>query len=178
MTTDYDLLAIGGGSGGIATANRAASYDARCAVIEHDRMGGTCVNRGCVPKKMMWYAASLAHAQHDASGYGFDAEARGFDWNALVHRREAHISNINDYYDRSLASAGVVSEQGRASLVDAHTVSIDQRRVTAERIVLAPGGEPVVPAIRTCGIRARSSTIACPSASMPRNSGKEANFLS
>ena len=148
MSYDYDLIAIGGGSGGLAVSNRAASYGARCLIVERDAvMGGTCVNRGCVPKKMMWYAASIAHALHDAPGYGFEVDTRGFDWKGLVHRREAHIRNINNYYDRSLAGAGVVSEQGMATLVDAHTVSIDKRQVTAERIVLAPGGEPVVPAI-------------------------------
>jgi len=147
---DFDLIAIGGGSGGIATCNRAGSYGAKCLLIEKDdRLGGTCVNRGCVPKKVMWYGASVAHALHEAAGYGFDVTVNGFDWNALVTRRDAYIRNINNAYDNYLGKNGVTVESGEARLVDAHTVAIGQgdeeRRFSAEHIVLAPGGEPVVP---------------------------------
>ena len=143
---DYDLIAIGGGSGGIATANRAASHGARVLLIERDvRMGGTCVNRGCVPKKVMWYGAHLAHALADAPGYGFDVDVHGFDWHALVQKREQYIYNINNAYDRYLGGNGVTVVRGEARLTGPREVDVDGTRYTAGRIVLAPGGEPVVP---------------------------------
>ena len=147
---DYDLIAIGGGSGGIATCNRAGSHGAKCLLIEKDdRLGGTCVNRGCVPKKVMWNAASVAHLLHDAPGHGFDVQLGGFDWNALVTKREAYIHDINQAYDTYLGKNGVTVERGDARLIDAHTVAIGhgdaERRFSAARIVLAPGGAPVVP---------------------------------
>lgn len=146
MSMDFDLLAIGAGSGGIATANRAASYGAKCAVVEADeRLGGTCVNRGCVPKKVMWYSAGMAHALHEARGYGFDVEVKGFNWSNLVRDREAYIRRINKSYENTLGKAGVEVLQGYGRLVDANTVSIGDKTVTAERIILAPGGTPVVP---------------------------------
>jgi len=145
---DYDLIAVGGGSGGIATANRAGSYGARCLVIESDSvLGGTCVNRGCVPKKVMWYGGAMAHALRDAEGYGFDVTVNGFDWTALVERREQYISNINDSYAKYLGQNNVETLSGRARLVDAHTVEVDDKHYSAERIVLAPGGYARVPDI-------------------------------
>ena len=92
MKYQYDLIAIGGGSGGVACARRAAKHGAKCAVVEFDRLGGTCVNRGCVPKKVMWFGAHIAHAINDAEGYGFDVEKKGFNWNKLVTDREQYIS--------------------------------------------------------------------------------------
>ncbi len=148
MPHDYDLIAIGGGSGGIATCNRAASYGAKCLLIERDRrLGGTCVNRGCVPKKVMWYAAHTAHALDDAPGYGFGVERTGFDWHALVGKREQYIYNINDAYDRYLGKNEVRVLRGDATLVGANEVEVDGKRYTAGRIVLAPGGEAIKPDI-------------------------------
>lgn len=145
---DYDLIAIGGGSGGIATANRAGSYGARCLVIESDDvLGGTCVNRGCVPKKVMWYGAAMALAMADASGYGFDVTVRGFDWSSLVAERESYIRNINDAYARYLGKNKVDIMYGHARLVDAHSVEVGGKRYSAGCIVLAPGGTPNVPDI-------------------------------
>ena len=95
---DYDLIAIGGGSGGLSVVERAAVYGARVALIEASRIGGTCVNAGCVPKKIMWYAAMLRHGLKDAVDYGFDVDVRGFDWATLIEKREAYISNINSWY--------------------------------------------------------------------------------
>ncbi len=95
MTTQYDFLVIGGGSGGIAAANRAASYGARVALIENDRLGGTCVNRGCVPKKIMWYGAGYAESFSEAKDYGFSHQGVDFDWSSLVSRREAYIHRLN-----------------------------------------------------------------------------------
>lgn len=148
MSKDFDLIAIGAGSGGIATANRAAMYGARSAVVEFDsRLGGTCVNRGCVPKKVMWYGASMAHALSDAAGYGYDVSVNGFSWSKLVEGREAYIRRINKSYENSFAKSGVQVLSGYGRLQDANTVVVDDKQFTAERIVLAPGGTPVVPDI-------------------------------
>ena len=145
---DYDLIAVGGGSGGIATANRAGSYGARCLIIESDPvLGGTCVNRGCVPKKVMWYAGATAHALRDASGYGFDVTVNGFDWSALVEKRQQYISNINNAYANYLGKNNVTTLTGYATLVDKNTVEVDGKRFSAERIILAPGGYARVPDI-------------------------------
>lgn len=145
---DYDLIAVGGGSGGIATANRAGSYGARCLIIESDPvLGGTCVNRGCVPKKVMWYAGAMAHALRDAKGYGFDVTLNSFDWTELVEKREQYISNINNAYANYLGKNGVETLTGYATLVDKNTVEVDGKRYSAERIVLAPGGYARIPDI-------------------------------
>jgi glutathione reductase (NADPH) len=103
----YDLIVLGGGSGGIAAARRAAQHGARVALIEPGRLGGTCVNQGCVPKKIMWHAAQLAHAVEDAAGYGFDLERRGHDWPRLKAAREAYIARLNEIYRRNLEQDGV-----------------------------------------------------------------------
>ena len=145
---DFDLIAIGGGSGGIATVNRAASYGARCLLIERDEwLGGTCVNRGCVPKKVMWYGAGVAHLLDEASGYGYDVTVNSFDWSRLVAKREAYIRNINKAYDGYLGKNKVEILKGEARLDGPNTVVVGDRRISAERIVLAPGGQPVVPDI-------------------------------
>ncbi len=146
MAYDYDLIAIGGGSGGLAAVNRAGAHGARCLIVERDEVfGGTCVNRGCVPKKVMWYGASMAHWLRDAPGYGFDVEVRGFDWNALVKKREQHIDNINAFYIRYLDNVNCEQVRGEAKLADAHTVVVGEKRYTAERILLAPGGTANMP---------------------------------
>ncbi len=145
---DFDLIAIGGGSGGIATCNRAGSYGARTLVIESDPvLGGTCVNRGCVPKKVMWYGGAMAHALRDAEGYGFDVTVNGFSWEHLVEKRESYISNINNAYANYLGKNNVNIVHGYARLSDTNTVEVDGKRYTAERIVLAPGGHARVPDI-------------------------------
>jgi len=144
---DYDLLVIGGGSGGLAMARRAAQHGARVAVFEFDRLGGTCVNRGCVPKKVMWYAASMAHAMDDAGGYGFDVDLRGHDWRALVERRGTYIERLNGIYAKNLDKDGVTHVVGRARFVDSRTMEVDGEHYTGARIVIATGGEPVVPDI-------------------------------
>jgi len=145
---DYDLICIGGGSGGIATANRAAMNNASVLLIEKDDvLGGTCVNRGCVPKKVMWYGGMMAHTLEDAPGYGFDVTVNGFDWNALVSKREAYIDNINKSYDNYLGKNGVKTMQGYGKLAGPNTVDVDGKRISAERILIAPGGSPNVPDI-------------------------------
>lgn len=145
---DYDLIAIGGGSGGIATCNRAGMYGAKALVIESDEvLGGTCVNRGCVPKKVMWYGGAMAHALRDAKGYGFDVTVQGFSWQQLVENRSQYISNINKAYDTYLGKNNVEIVKGHARLQDAHTVDVSGKLFTAEHIVLAPGGFARVPDI-------------------------------
>ncbi len=107
MSAHYDLVAIGGGSGGLAVVQRAASNGARAAVIESGPLGGTCVNAGCVPKKVMWNAASLGHALQDAGDYGFSVLTEGHDWSSLRQRRDAYVKRLNDIYERNLERSGV-----------------------------------------------------------------------
>lgn len=147
MTERFDLLVIGGGSGGLAHAQRAAEYGAKAAVVEHGPLGGTCVNVGCVPKKVMWYAAHHAHGFHYARDYGFEIEVKGHDWAALKARRDAYIERLNGIYETNLERRGVIYLSGSARFVDGNTVDIDGRRVAADRIVIATGGRPMVPAI-------------------------------
>ena len=147
MTERYDLLVIGGGSGGLAHAQRAAEYGAKAAVVEYGPLGGTCVNVGCVPKKVMWYAAHHAHGFHHAADYGFDIAVKGHDWGGLKERRDAYIERLNGIYERNLDKRGVTFLRGRARFVDANTLDIDGREVQADRIVVATGGRPMVPDI-------------------------------
>jgi len=144
---DYDLIAIGGGSGGLSIAERAASYGAKCAVVEMGDMGGTCVNVGCVPKKVMWFGANLAHSIEDAKDYGFDVESKGFDWAHLVKKREDYISGINNWYHNYLADSNIDEIVGFASFVDEHTLEVDGKKYTARHIMVAPGTRPTVPDI-------------------------------
>jgi len=145
MSKHYDLIAIGGGSGGLSAAERAAKYGAKTAVIEKGLMGGTCVNVGCVPKKVMWYAGMLSHALDDATGYGFDVTRGGLDWQKLVDGRQAYIKGINDWYHTYLADSNIDEISGAASFVNANTLEVNGETVTADHIVIAPGTTPVVP---------------------------------
>ncbi len=147
MSEHFDLIAIGAGSGGLSVAERAARYGARCAVVERGPLGGTCVNVGCVPKKVMWFAASMAHALKDAPGYGFSLAETGFDWATLKARRDAYVNGINTWYHTYLADSDVALIEGTARFVDARTIEVDGRRYSADHIVVAVGGEPVVPEI-------------------------------
>lgn len=138
----FDLLVIGGGSGGVATAQRAAQYGARVALIEQDRLGGTCVNLGCVPKKVMWQAAQLAHAFADAKGYGFSAEPATLDWHTLVKRREHYIHRLNEIYARRLEEKSVVIIRGHARFVNPQTIEVNNKHFSAPHILIATGGKP------------------------------------
>ncbi len=144
---DYDLIAIGGGSGGLSVAERAALYGKKCAVVESGKIGGTCVNVGCVPKKIMWAGANLAHQLNDAKSYGFDFENQSFTWHKLVEKREQYIKGINDWYHGYLKDSNIDELQGFASFVDEHTLDIDGKQVTAEHIFISPGTTPSVPDI-------------------------------
>ncbi len=144
MTKHYDLIAIGGGSGGLSVAERAARYGVRCALVESGELGGTCVNLGCVPKKVMWNAANIAHMISDANDYGFEVEKRGFNWARLVAKREAYIGGINDWYHTYLSDSNITEIEGTARFVDPHTIAVEGEHYTAEHMVIAPGSRPVV----------------------------------
>ena len=147
MAKKFDLIVIGGGSGGIAHARRAAEYGASVAVIEQGPLGGTCVNVGCVPKKVMWYAASQMHHAEHAADYGFDMEVHGHDWSIVKERRDAYVTRLNGIYERNLGNSGVTTITGVAKFVDSHTVAVGDDEYTADRIVIATGGRPMVPDI-------------------------------
>ena len=147
MSFDYDLVCIGGGSGGLAAAQRAREYGAKVAIIESGRLGGTCVNVGCVPKKVMWNAAQLAHGLHEARDYGFAVETGGHDWAALKTGRDAYVQRLNGIYAGNLERKGIDWLQGRGRFLDAHTLDAGGRRVTARHVVIATGGYPSRPQI-------------------------------
>jgi glutathione reductase (NADPH) len=151
MNRHFDLLVIGGGSGGVAVSNRAASYGAKCALIEAGRIGGTCVNVGCVPKKIMWNGASLAHAIKDASDYGFSISSHSFEWTILKRQRDQHVLDLNGHYERNLLKNGVEIIRGTARFVGPKTVKAGADTFTAEHIVIAVGGRPVVPELPGAG---------------------------
>jgi glutathione reductase (NADPH) len=147
MAEQFDLVVIGGGSGGLAAAQRAAEYGAKVVLAESGRLGGTCVNVGCVPKKIMWNAAELGSALHDARDYGFAVESHGVDWPALKARRDAYIERLNGLYAANLAKRHVELVRARASFVDAHTVRAGDRLLRADHIFIATGGRPRVPGV-------------------------------
>jgi glutathione reductase (NADPH) len=143
----FDLIVIGGGSGGLASVQRAAEYGAKTVVIESGRLGGTCVNVGCVPKKVMWNASGIALGLADAADYGFGISAGGHDWGVLNQKRDAYIVRLNAIYARNLEAKGVALRQGAARLVDAHTIEVGGERLSAKHVVIATGGLPMIPAI-------------------------------
>ena len=154
MTRHYDYIAIGGGSGGIASINRAASYGKKCAIIEAKHLGGTCVNVGCVPKKVMFYGAQIAEAiNHYAPDYGFDVDVKKFDFAKLVESRQAYISRIHTSYDNVLAKNNVDVIHGFAKFVNKNTLEVTfgdgtAEQVTADHILIATGGRPSIPTIK------------------------------
>ena len=141
----FDLITIGGGSGGLACAQRAAEHGAKTAVIESHRLGGTCVNVGCVPKKVMWNAAGIALALADARDYGFELEIGPNDWRLLKDKRDAYIARLNGIYARNLAAKGVTLKEGTARFVDPHTIEVGGEQLTAPHIVIATGGAAMTP---------------------------------
>ena len=143
MTKHYDYIAIGGGSGGIASINRAAMYGQKCALIEARELGGTCVNVGCVPKKIMWHAAQIAEAIHlYGPDYGFDTTLNRLDWANLLKNRSAYIDRIHTSYENVLGKNKVDVIKGFARFVDAHTVEVNGETITADHILIATGGRP------------------------------------
>jgi len=147
MTTHYDMIAIGAGSGGLSAVERAAEYGKKCCVIEVKKVGGTCVNAGCVPKKVMWFAANTATQIKNAKGFGFDVEQKNFSWKALTKGRDNYIDNITSWWHGYLEKLGIDYIHGFGKLIDENTVSVNGEEYTADHIVLSPGGEPAIPHI-------------------------------
>ena len=144
---DFDLLVIGGGSGGVRAARMAAQRGAKVALIEAQAMGGTCVNVGCIPKKLYSYAAHFAESFEESHGFGWVGPAPVLDWSALKANRAREITRLNGIYLQLLKGAGVQVIEGWATLVDAHTVAVGAQRLTAKNILIATGGKPSVPEI-------------------------------
>ncbi|MEH2407097.1 glutathione-disulfide reductase [Nostoc sp.] len=147
MTFDYDLFVIGAGPGGLAAAKKAASYGARVAVAEQEAIGGTCVNRGCVPKKLIVYAADFALQNQIAQSYGWSECQTYFDWTLFIKSVHQHIDKINQSYFQQLHKAGIELISQHATFIDTHTINIDGRKVTADKILIAVGGQPLKPQI-------------------------------
>lgn len=146
--THFDYICIGGGSGGIASANRASRYGKKAAIIEAKHIGGTCVNVGCVPKKAMWYGAQVAEAINKYSAdYGFDITVNKFSWEKLVESREAYISRIHQSYDRVLGNNGITLIKGFAKFINNNTIDVDGVVYTADHITIAVGGRPIKPPV-------------------------------
>ncbi|MFT4653852.1 MAG: glutathione reductase (NADPH) [Patiriisocius sp.] len=146
--THFDYICIGGGSGGIASANRASRYGKKAAIIEAKHIGGTCVNVGCIPKKAMWYGAQVAEAINKYSAdYGFDVTVNRFSWEKLVESREAYISRIHQSYDRVLGNNGVALIKGFAKFINNNTIDVDGVIYTADHITIAVGGRPIKPPV-------------------------------
>jgi glutathione reductase (NADPH) len=144
---DYDLFTIGAGSGGVRASRMAGQFGARVGIAENYRIGGTCVIRGCIPKKLLTYAAHYAEDLEDARGYGWTIAGASFSWPALIENKNREITRLSGIYADVLAKAGVTVIEGTAKLLDAHTVAIGERRVTAQNILIATGGWPGKPAI-------------------------------
>ncbi|MBE9124995.1 MULTISPECIES: glutathione-disulfide reductase [unclassified Coleofasciculus] len=156
MSYDFDLFVIGAGSGGIAAARRAAQYGAKVGVAEFNRLGGTCVNRGCVPKKLMVYASHFPDLMEDAQGYGWSAVESSLDWQKMITVVNQEVERLNGVYQRMLDNSGVELLRGYAKFLDSHTLEIAEsangessasRKVTADKVLIAVGGHPFMPDI-------------------------------
>ncbi|WED21883.1 glutathione-disulfide reductase [Vibrio sp. JC009] len=146
MAKHFDYICIGGGSGGIASANRAAMHGAKVALIEAKDLGGTCVNVGCVPKKVMWHGAQVAEAINLYSeDYGFDVDVKGFSWSKLIENRQAYIGRIHQSYERVLGNNKIEVIKGFAKFIDAKTLEVNGEQYTADHILIAVGGRPSIP---------------------------------
>ena len=144
---DLDLFVIGAGSGGVRASRIAAGYGARVAVAEERYLGGTCVNVGCIPKKLFVYASEFADAFEDAVGFGWTASRPPFDWSKLIANKNCEIERLNGVYEQLLTGAGVEIIRGRAAIVDAHTIAINGRQITAEYLLVATGSWPTKPEV-------------------------------
>ena len=147
MSYDFDLFVIGAGSGGIATARRAAEYGAKVGVAEFDRLGGTCVNRGCVPKKLMVYASHFPDLFAEAQGYGWSAVESSLDWEKMITAVNNEVTRLNGIYQKMLDNSQVELWEGYGTFIDAHTIQVGERQVTADKVLIAVGGYPIKPDI-------------------------------
>ncbi len=147
MTYDFDLFVIGAGSGGIATARRAAEYGARVGIAENDRLGGTCVNRGCVPKKLMVYASHFPNFFEEARGYGWSEVKSALNWEAMITAVNKEVDRLNEIYQRMLDNSKVEVFRSRARFIDSHTIEVGDKTVTADKVLIAVGGKPFLPNI-------------------------------
>jgi len=147
MSYDFDLFVIGAGSGGVRAARFAAGFGARVAVAESRYLGGTCVNVGCVPKKLLVYGAHFAEDFEQASGFGWSLGEANFDWATLIANKNREIERLNGIYRNLLTNSGVSLFEGHARIVDAHTVEVNGQRHSTERILIATGGWPQIPDI-------------------------------
>lgn len=147
MKFDYNLFVIGAGPGGLAAAERAAGYGTRVAIAEQDLVGGTCVIRGCIPEKLMSYAASFSELYQEGIGYGWKPPQTSFDWHQFMVAKNEEILRLSDLHKRALEKAGVELIKGRATLINPHTLDIEGCQITAEKILIAVGGEAVKPQI-------------------------------
>jgi glutathione reductase (NADPH) len=147
MTFDYDLFVIGAGSGGLAAAERAAAYGAHVAISEREQVGGTCVIHGCIPEKLMSYAASFSHFLQDADEYGWGKVSDKFDWDKFISSMNRDINHLSQLHIQHLQQAGVELIYGNTKFLDAHTIDVGGRRITAEKILIAVGAKTVKPEI-------------------------------
>ncbi|CAL1542980.1 unnamed protein product [Lymnaea stagnalis] len=143
----FDYLVIGGGSGGLASARRAAEFGIKAAIIEEGRWGGTCVNVGCVPKKVMYNTALHAEFLHDHKGYGFDVDIKAFDWRRIKKSRDDYIKRLNGIYESNLEKSQVEKIEGHGILTSDKTVEVNGQKYEADHILIATGGRPIVPNI-------------------------------
>lgn len=147
MSYDFDLFVIGGGSGGIATARRAAEYGAKVGLAEFDRLGGTCVNRGCIPKKLMVYSSRFPQLFKDAEGYGWSPIESQLNWQKLIAAVNQETIRLNGIYQKMLDNSKVTIFPNYAKFLDAHTLEVGEQKITADKILIAVGGHPVKPDI-------------------------------
>ena len=148
MKQEFDYICLGAGSGGIASANRAAKHGAKVALIEASDLGGTCVNVGCVPKKVMWHGAQIAEAiELYAKDYGFDVELKKFNWSTLIDSRQKYIERIHQSYDKVLSNNNVTVIKGFGKFYDKNTIEVNGDLYTAKHILIAVGGTPSTPNI-------------------------------
>lgn len=143
----FDLIVLGGGSGGIASAVRAAKYGAKVAVVEQSHLGGTCVNLGCVPKKVMYNAALMAETMHLAEDYGFSPIQPKLSWRTLVNKRNAYIERLRENYAKRFTQFNITHLHGVGSFHDAHSVLVNDTIYQAEHLIIATGGEPIIPTL-------------------------------
>ncbi len=144
---DFDLFTLGAGSGGVAGSRRAGSHGAKVAICEDSRVGGTCVMRGCVPKKLLVYGVQFANSFADAAGFGWHVVPPVHDWGALIEAKNRELDRLEGIYHKLLADSGVKLVEGRGRIVDPHTVEVDGKRYTAQHIMVSTGAHPVMPAI-------------------------------